>query len=203
MATRCCTASGTANSNADSDILAVINGFAATDATHTTDDFDGNLVTTVEASTAPTTSPSPAAPPAGARTLVARVDRIWQALSTHNRHPPDGAMAPEQAEVLAAHAGLLTDRLATADEMRALDKGVTDLREEMHSEIGKLREEMQREIGLLREEMHREIGLLREETKKEFATLQPRSARTWRRFEARSMPASPIASWRPSLSSAR
>ena len=37
-----------ANSNADSDILAVINGFAATDANFTTDDFDGNLVTTVE-----------------------------------------------------------------------------------------------------------------------------------------------------------
>ena len=37
-----------ANSNADSDILAVINGFAATDADFTTDDFDGNLVTTVE-----------------------------------------------------------------------------------------------------------------------------------------------------------
>ena len=71
-------------------------------------------------------------------------------------------MAPEQAEVLAeTYAGLLTDRLATKDEMRALDKGVTDLREEMHSEIGKLREEM-----------HREIGLLREETKKEFATLR-------------------------------
>ena len=82
-------------------------------------------------------------------------------------------MAPEQAEVLAeTYAGLLTDRLATKDEMRALDKGVTDLREEMHSEIGKLREEMHREIGLLREEMHREIGLLREETKKEFATLR-------------------------------
>ena len=68
---------------------------------------------------------------------------------------------PAAAVLAETYAGLLTDRLATKDEMRALDKGVTDLREEMHSEIGKLREEM-----------HREIGLLREETKKEFATLR-------------------------------
>ena len=55
------------------------------------------------------------------------------------------------------YAGLLTDRLATKDEVRALGRDLDTLRGDVES---------------LREEMHREIGLLREETKKEFATLR-------------------------------
>ena len=73
-------------------------------------------------------------------------------------------MAPEQAEVLAeTYAGLLTDRLATKDEMRALEQGVTDLREEMHREIDLLREETKKEFATLRTEIGKDLAALRSE----------------------------------------
>ena len=73
-------------------------------------------------------------------------------------------MAPEQPEVLAeTYAGLLTDRLATKDEMRALEQGVTDLREELHREIGLLREETKKEFAMLRTEIGKDLAALRSE----------------------------------------
>ena len=73
-------------------------------------------------------------------------------------------MAPEQAEVLAeTYAGLLTDRLVTKDEVRALDESVTELREEMHREIAALREETKKEFATLRTEIGKDLAALRSE----------------------------------------
>jgi len=63
------------------------------------------------------------------------------------------------------HAVLITDRLATRDD-------VTTLHEEMSRELADVREELHREIAILRQDMDREFTTLRTEIRKDLAALR-------------------------------
>ena len=99
-------------------------------------------------------------------------------------------MSAEQAAVLAeTYAALITDRLATRDDVAALREDMDRAFTAVRGEIAALREDMDREfaavrgeIAALREDMDREfaavrgeIAALREEMSREFAARQAES----------------------------
>ena len=92
-------------------------------------------------------------------------------------------MSAEQAAVLAeTYAALITDRLATRDDVAALREDMDREFAAVRGEIAVLREDMDREFAALREDMDREfaavrgeIAALREEMSREFAARQAES----------------------------
>lgn len=89
-------------------------------------------------------------------------------------------MSAEQAEVLAeTYAALITDRLATRDDVTGLRKEMNREFVDVRGEIATLRREMNREfaavrgeIAALREDMDREFATLRTEIRKDLAALR-------------------------------
>tara|TARA_X000000950_G_scaffold265329_1_gene339480 strand:+ start:18 stop:434 length:417 start_codon:yes stop_codon:yes gene_type:complete len=81
-------------------------------------------------------------------------------------------MSAEQAAVLAeTYAALITDRLATRDDVAALREDMDRAFTAVRGEIAALREDMDREFAAVRGE----IAALREEMSREFAARQAES----------------------------
>jgi hypothetical protein len=89
-------------------------------------------------------------------------------------------MSAEQAEVLAeTYAALITDRLATRDDVTALHEEMNREFATLRGEIATLRQDMDREfatlrgeIATLRQDMDREFTTLRTEIHKDLAALR-------------------------------
>jgi len=87
----------------------------------------------------------------------------------------DRDVSEVRAELRAHTRGLNALRETQLEQGRAiadLQHGMSELRQELHQEIGGLRQELHQEIGGLRQELHQEIGGLGQELHQEIGGLR-------------------------------